>query len=908
MKKLLISLAILALAVFAVAQTQTGNLIVTVMSEEGQILPGATITISSNVLMGTRTQTTASNGKATFRNLPPGDYVAEVAMDGFQAYRQTSIEVRLQKTSKADVSLKLGQAKEVIEVVGLGPLVDTSSNTVSTQFDFDNYINHQPTYRHYTSIASLAGGVVAGNNPSAAGAGGYQNAYLVDGTSSMDSRTHTWGNQFNVDTVADMNLLRGGIPAEFGRSMGAIFNIVTKSGSNEVTALGRLEMWRQNWNDISENNPAITTDNSRSGLLGEVYSISGGGPLYPDVIWWYVGYSDYLRDTGYNRRLNPMNYSALTPAIRTYYGHLFSIKGTLQLGEDLKTTVYYREDPIDLYNVESGRADYLGPNCQPSADAVQKQGGTDTLFAASFIMSENMFLEGAYSADRTELTVGAQGDDPSGEGKWVASGTGDYHYSTDGWFWGGIVEDYYSARNTDTIRGALNYLLDSESIGSHDIKLGVEWQDLWGVVRDTYYPTGTMYATGDVVDVGFDAAPLLYKYVITDRIPEAETHGKYITAYLQDSWQMMDNLTVNLGVRSDMGTLYNNHEVDIVSDGILTALAPRFGFAYDLAGSAIRGSLGRYYDIYNMYMVDDFNYFTTPETWKLYEPTDGVDGKNGWTQIDEWQEGTLVSPHSLDPNLTPQYVDEGTLGFDWLLTESAAVSLTGTYRLYTGVSRQDPDGNRAWYWTNFETVAHGNAAKIFYGAVLEFRKRPTDDNLFLSGSVSYQHLEGFNQGTFRDIYFSNPYQTEARIDNYWGDVAGNNWFVKAQATYFFPNNWYLGIQAEWDQGISNSTTQTVSVPGYGTATWYPNGRADMARLPSVFFMDIQFGIEQNIELPFDVPMWDDSILLGIYVDIYNVLDNQSETGNNTTITSSQYTRPNLWRAARNYALGFRIEL
>ena len=109
MKKLLISMAMVALlAVFALALQQTGNLIVTIMSEEGQILPGASITLSSNVLMGTRTQTTGSNGKATFRNLPPGDYAIEVVMDGFQGFRQAGIEVRLSKTSRTDVSMKLG--------------------------------------------------------------------------------------------------------------------------------------------------------------------------------------------------------------------------------------------------------------------------------------------------------------------------------------------------------------------------------------------------------------------------------------------------------------------------------------------------------------------------------------------------------------------------------------------------------------------------------------------------------------------------------------------------------------------------------------------------------------------------------------------------------------------------------
>jgi hypothetical protein len=918
MKKFIISVAILAfVAVFALALTQTGNLIVTVMSEEGQMLPGASVTISSNVLMGTRTYAAGANGKATFRNLPPGDYTVEVAMDGFQAYRQTGVEVRVAKTTKADVSMKLGQAKEVIEVVGMGPLVDTTSNTVATEFDFDNYINHMPTYRHYTSVAGLAGGVISANNPSSAGAGGYQNSYLIDGTTSMDSRTHTWGNQFNVDTVADMNLIQGGATAEYGHAMGAIFNMVTKSGSNEITALGRLEMWRMNWNDLSLNNPARTDDDTRAGRQGDVWNISGGGPLYPDMIWWYVGYSKYLRDTQFNRRLNVMDFDELTPAIVTYYGHLFSIKGTLQLGENLKATVLYREDPIDLYNENSGR--YYGSQCLPSADEVQLQGGDDTMVSASYIMSENAFLEASYSMDRTSLDLVAQPNDP--DGRWTASTTtGPTYYSTDGWWWGAVPDDYHSARNSDTVRGAFNYLLESDSLGSHDIKVGGEWLDLWGAVRDTYYQGNSFIFTGDLTGVGFDAVPYYYLYTIEDRIPEAETHGKYITAYLQDSWQMMDNVTLNIGLRTDIGTLWNNQDDELISDGIFTALAPRVGVVFDLSGNALRFSAGRYYDTYNMYMVDNFNYYTTPETWKQYAPTDGVDGRNGWTQIDEWQQGTLVSPHSLDPNLTPQYVDEASLGFDYLITDTMALSLTGTYRYYTAVTREDPDGDRAWYWTNLETVAHGSASKIYYGAVLEFRKRPTEDNLFLNASLTYQHVEGFGSNTFRDTYFGNPYQTEANIDHYWGPcgdigVAGAsvatadyNWFAKAQGTYFFPNNWYIGVQASWVQGEAMSTYTNVAVPGYGNVVDYPNGLSDMDRMAPWIQIDVQFGIEQNIELPFDVPLWDDTILLGIYANIYNIIDNQDERIIRNLQGASNYGQPTAWYTARNYELGFRIEL
>ncbi len=73
MKKIIISLAMMAIvATMLMALTQVGSIIVTVTSSEGQALPGATVTIKSDVMMGTRTQPTGPNGKTTFRNLAPG--------------------------------------------------------------------------------------------------------------------------------------------------------------------------------------------------------------------------------------------------------------------------------------------------------------------------------------------------------------------------------------------------------------------------------------------------------------------------------------------------------------------------------------------------------------------------------------------------------------------------------------------------------------------------------------------------------------------------------------------------------------------------------------------------------------------------------------------------------------------
>jgi hypothetical protein len=909
MKKLLISLAMVALlAVFALALQQSGNLIVTIMSEEGQVLPGASITLSSNVLMGTRMQTAGANGKATFRNLPPGDYVIDVVMDGFQAYRQSGISIRITKTSRADVAMKLGQAKEVIEVVGTGPIVDTTSNTVSHEFDFNNYINHMPNSRHYTGLAGFSAAVISQNNPSAGGGGSYANMYMLDGVSHMDPKTHTWSGQFNIDSVADLTVINAGATAEYGHATGMILNMVTKSGSNEVTALGRLELSRVNWNDFSESNPLTTADNVRKGIDNDARYYSIGGPLYPDMLWWYFGYYPSASETVYNRFLNPLTPTVGTPAIRTYDGHFMNIKGTLQLGEDIKIAGFFREDPIMINNINSNRTDYLGYYCQPSADVYQSQGGKGYMASLTYVASQDLFLEGMWTSGRNPLILGNQGTDPAG--RFVPGGTtGPFFASEDGWYWGVYQLDYNSQRNHDTVKGALNYLLQSDSMGEHDIKLGVEYFDNWTNVAATYYPTNEYIWTSGVSGVGFDNVQWLYRYTWENRLPAKEVHNKTITAYLQDSMQLSDALTINAGVRTDVADLQDNYGKSILTDGMFAALAPRLGFAYDMGSILLRGSAGRYYDIYSTYLIDDFTYFASPETVRQFAPTDGVDGHNGWTQIATWTNGSSVILNTLDPNMTPAFMDEATIGFDYMFSDSLAISVTGMFKDYKDmVSDTDLDGNKYGYWQNINTPAHGNSSRTYLGGILELRKRPTEDNLFLNASLTYQDLQGFGENLLTTSYYANPYQNDANIENFWGDVGGFNWFAKAQATYFFPNNWYIGVTADWVQGTAQSSTRSVTVPGYGPVTSYPNGRADMVRNPSRFTMNVQFGIEQAIELPFDVPLWDDSIQIGIYANLFNALSNQSETVVQGSLSSSAYGNPTTWLNARSYQLGFRIEL
>jgi hypothetical protein len=253
-------------------------------------------------------------------------------------------------------------------------------------------------------------------------------------------------------------------------------------------------------------------------------------------------------------------------------------------------------------------------------------------------------------------------------------------------------------------------------------------------------------------------------------------------------------------------------------------------------------------------------------------------------------------------------MNEFSIGVDYLFSEAIALSVTGVYRDYKNVIvPNDTDYDHIYDYANINTTEYGSSWKRFWGFVVDFKKRPVSDNLFLNLNLTYQDLNGFRLNDNLAVYSANPMQTDADTANWWRDLRGFNWIAKAQATYFFPNNWYLGVTASWTQGQAQ-TSQLYDYSSGSKVLTYPNGGADMARLPSNLFVNVQFGVEQNIEFPFDLPLWDDTALIGIYFNVFNLFDNQNAIRSTLYTDSPSYGEADLWNNARNYQLGFRVEL
>src|SRR5687768_13400088 len=142
-----------ALAQPSAAQgVQTGQLVGTVKTSDGQKLPGATVTIASPALQGTRDQVTDENGDYSFKGLPNGAYTVTVSMSGLSTVEQKSV-VPLGGIARVDASLNVASLEETVVVTAESSSALTTPQ-VGANFD-DDTVQTLPTSRTLAGIAEL---------------------------------------------------------------------------------------------------------------------------------------------------------------------------------------------------------------------------------------------------------------------------------------------------------------------------------------------------------------------------------------------------------------------------------------------------------------------------------------------------------------------------------------------------------------------------------------------------------------------------------------------------------------------------------------------------------------------------------------------------------------------------------
>ncbi|HEY3056364.1 MAG TPA: carboxypeptidase regulatory-like domain-containing protein [Thermoanaerobaculia bacterium] len=297
---LLVLFLMAAFAGVGVAQVITGTILGNVTDDTKAPLPGVTITLKNLDKGDTRTMLTDPAGNYRAPGLSLGRYEIRAELSGFQPVVRTGITVNVGSESTLNFSLKVAQIAEAIVVQAEAPAVNTTESQVSYLVDEKKIQNLPLNGRDYAQLILLQPGVimsrasVAGSDVgygvkiSVAGSRPNQNLFTLDGTDYNDALNNTpasaQGYMTGVETIKEFQVLTNTMSAEYGRASGGVFNVVTKSGTNEFHG-SAFEFHRDDSLDsknfFSQENPKFRRNQ---------FGASIGGPLAKDRLFFFGSY------------------------------------------------------------------------------------------------------------------------------------------------------------------------------------------------------------------------------------------------------------------------------------------------------------------------------------------------------------------------------------------------------------------------------------------------------------------------------------------------------------------------------------------------------------------------------------------------------------------------------------------
>jgi hypothetical protein len=236
------------------AQVAGATLSGTVADESGSVILNAKVHIQNVATGVARDVPTDSAGFYSVPNLQPGIYDITVSATGFSTFEQNGVTLTVGAKQTLDMSMKVGQVTQKIEVTSEAPVVNLTSSAISNVIDETTVKELPLNGRDWTQLATLLPGVHAintqssieshssrsrrgwGNQLTDVGHRPTENNFRVDGISVNDISNSGPGSvlgvNLGVDAIQEFSVVSTNYSAEYGRTSGAVVNAVTKSGTN----------------------------------------------------------------------------------------------------------------------------------------------------------------------------------------------------------------------------------------------------------------------------------------------------------------------------------------------------------------------------------------------------------------------------------------------------------------------------------------------------------------------------------------------------------------------------------------------------------------------------------------------------------------------------------------------------
>jgi hypothetical protein len=805
---------------------QEGVLKGIVKDEQDARLPGVSITITSPSMMGTRTITTDDKGFYRFLNLPPGRYTMEATLEGFTPYKKENIEVRVDRITTENVVLRIGGVAETITVRAETPLIDVEKADQS--FTVDKFalgnlplaprLRAQdvwlmlPGVTQYEEETSRLWG--SGESPHVNAADlenegnqqlrwqndAYESGMYVDGLQMNCSMSGRMYYTMNYEAIEEISIKSGGYEAEYGTARAGQMHIITKSGGNEFH--GNFQLLYQpksfNWANI-EGSTSV-----QDSYTEPAFTISG--PIKRDRIWFMGSTKIYNQDHGYE------NVRWEDQIIQNTRGYPSYGKVSWQFNPNHRMFATVSTDRYDMKNSGSGRPE------RDTYDALRtlERGGYTYSGSYTAVLGADSIFEAMVGFHKLAVNTVAQEE-----------GAQYNYYDT----YRGAVEKYDNNYEQDYIswrqgiHGTFTYSwipTDLAGTGSHEFKFGTELRPKNYITRSRDYHH-TNFGVTQGLDGGFyimEYALDYANYGLTEpylwQAYSKRPSGYYInevinhlySIYAQDSWNVTDNLTLNLGVRWDYADLYMLYRDEMpawldmlypyIRDNMEfqdNGFSPRVGFAYNLGDNGvIRSSFGRFFEFVGTGDYNNYSRELSTDTWRV-DPSDFGGGPEALYLYRYGADPT--NPNYNDRNLRMEYNWKWTLGYERSLPGDLAIEVFYMYQRHYPLEGEDinaifsADGRfigRVWpQWdtvTRREWFSGDERRRLFLYHTIQLTMRRNFTNKGgLNANFSYfwrkEDFFKFGPGNPYQFVYTNP--DDADRINY-----GYRWVFKVSAFYLLP--------------------------------------------------------------------------------------------------------------------------
>jgi hypothetical protein len=824
----------------------------------------------------TRTVTVGPDGRYHATSLPIGSYRVNVQQDG-------------RTVSSREINVVAGQSAQVNFAAAGGPAdahaldtVTVSANTLAaidvasvesrTSFTADQ-LNRLPVPRNVVDVAALTPGTVKGdaefgNLPSFGGASVAENSYYVNGFNVTNLYNNLSFSEVPFQAIQQLDVQTGGYGAQYGFSTGGVTSVITKRGTNEWKG-GASWVYTPAWG--REQAPTTYTKDGnlyrtfqKNSDNQNVYAAWLGGALVKDKLFFYgIFQSERQTETTY-----PVATSSAAAQRNARSNPFYLVKMDWNLDDSNILEWTSMNNTKHVTNRYFGSS--IGADGKPATDDYlgrqnKKTGGATNIFKYTGYLSDDLTLSAQWgrmksknsseyiSADGTVTRYDGNIDGPNSGCPYVIDRRASTLAGTTSPIRSCYLDSQTGRFDGEDERTAWRVDLDWK-LGDHSLAGGYS-RERWTSDAGTSYAGGALYFY-NTTKAGED-----YVQVVNFR------NGGSVAVdqkswYLQDNWQVTDNVLAYIGVRNDSFDNKNGAGQNFVRQGNIWQ--PRLGFSWDLFGDSatkVYGTAGRYSlpIAANVALrAATASYYTQQDfAYSAIDPVTGaptLGAPLGEREIVNGEGGTTPNPRSVaSRGLKPYSQDEYILGVqhrvssdndflnDWVVGAKAtyrrlnnAIDDTCDWRpfyaygksigldmdangtpfqppqgtpgcfIYNPGSRLtvdvDLDGSGQLHQVSLPGSAFGAKAKRTYQAVTLSAEKATE-KLYINASYTWSKNRGNTEGLVKSDNGQDDTGTTSAFD-YPELMVGANGYLPNDRRHSFKVYGGYTITPEWSVGVN----------------------------------------------------------------------------------------------------------